>query len=64
MKANELREKSVEELQAHLIELAKESFALRMQKSSGDLAQTHGIKQLRREVARTKTLINEKGVKS
>ncbi len=62
MKANELRKKSVEELQTHLIDLAKESFALRMKKASGELAQTHGIKQVRREIARTKTLLAEKGV--
>lgn len=63
MKANELREKSAEDLQAHLVELAKESFALRMKKASGELAQTHVIRENRREVARTKSLIKEKGVK-
>jgi large subunit ribosomal protein L29 len=55
MKATELREKSVEELN-----LLREQFNLRMQAASGQLQQTHLLKQVRRDVARVKTLLTEK----
>ncbi len=60
MKASELREKSVEELNAELLELLREQFNLRMQQSTGQLAQTHTLKQVRRNIARVKTILNEK----
>ena len=56
MKAKELREKSVEEL----LNLLREQFNLRMQAASGQLQQSHLLKQVRRDVARVKTLLNEK----
>lgn len=60
MNATELREKSVEELQAHLQELCKDRFNLRMQKSTGQLGQVHLFGNNRKEIARVKTLITEK----
>ena len=60
MKATELREKSVDELQQELLGLLKEQFNLRMQKSTGQLAQTHLLGQVRRDIARVKTVLNEK----
>ena len=60
MKASELREKSVEELAQTLIELAKEQFTRRMQQSTGQLNQTHLLKTVKREIARVKTVLNEK----
>lgn len=60
MKASELREKSVEDLNKQLIELLKEQFNLRMQKSTGQLSQTHLTGQVRRDIARVKTLLTEK----
>jgi len=64
MKAQELREKSVEELNTELLNLLREQFNLRMQAASGQLQQTHLLKQVRRNVARVKTLLTEKaGVK-
>ncbi len=60
MKTAELREKSVDELNQELLGLLKDQFSLRMQKSSGQLAQTHLLSQVRRDIARVKTLINEK----
>lgn len=57
MELNELKKKSAEELQAHLLELQKEQFALRMQKATGQLAKTHDIRRVRREIARVNTLI-------
>ncbi|WP_286240366.1 50S ribosomal protein L29 [Neptuniibacter halophilus] len=60
MKATELREKSVDELQQELLGLLKEQFNLRMQKTTGQLAQTHLLGQVRRDIARVKTVLNEK----
>ncbi|EKB5030731.1 50S ribosomal protein L29 [Escherichia coli] len=60
MKAKELREKSVEELNTELLNLLREQFNLRMQAASDQLQQSHLLKQVRRDVARVKTLLNEK----
>jgi large subunit ribosomal protein L29 len=60
MKEQELREKSIEELNTELRNLLREKFNLRMQVSSGHLQQTHLLKQVRRNVARVKTLLTEK----
>ena len=60
MNAVEMREKSVDELQVSLLDLLKEQFNLRMQKSSGQLGQSHLLGQARRDIARVKTIINEK----
>jgi large subunit ribosomal protein L29 len=60
MKASELRDKSVEELQTQLQELYKDQFNNRMQKSTGQLGQTHLLREVRRDIARVKTLLNEK----
>ncbi|HFT3654375.1 TPA: 50S ribosomal protein L29 [Klebsiella pneumoniae] len=60
MKAKELREKSVEELNAELLNLLREQFNLRMQAASSQLQQTHLLKQVRRDVARVKTLLTQK----
>ncbi|MBP0049327.1 MULTISPECIES: 50S ribosomal protein L29 [Marinobacterium] len=62
MKATELRDKSVEELQQALLGLLKDQFNLRMQKATGQLAQTHLLGQVRRDIARVKTVLNEKQV--
>ncbi|MCM2973648.1 MULTISPECIES: 50S ribosomal protein L29 [Larsenimonas] len=60
MKAQELREKSVEALKDQLLELLREQFNLRMQKNTGQLTQVHLLKQVRRDIARVKTTLNEK----
>ncbi|OMH28441.1 50S ribosomal protein L29 [Motiliproteus sp. MSK22-1] len=60
MSTVELREKSVDELDQELLDLLKEQFNLRMQKSSGQLAQSHLLGQVRRNIARVKTVLNEK----
>ena len=60
MKASELREKSVEELSAELIENRKEQFGLRMQQATNQLARPSDMKRVRREIARIKTIIAEK----
>jgi len=63
MKANELKDKSVEELNNELKGLLREQFNLRMQKGIGQLSQPHRVKQVRREVARVKTILNQKAEK-
>lgn len=60
MKANELREKSVAELNEQLNSLYKDRFAIRMQKSTGQLGQSHLIEINRKDIARIKTIITEK----
>ena len=60
MKANELREKSVEELNTQMMSLLKEQFNLRMRKSTGQLNQGHLLRNVRRDIARVKTVLNQK----
>ena len=60
MKASELKDKSVEELNAELLNLLREQFNLRMQLSTGQLEKPHSIKQVRRDIARVKTVLNQK----
>jgi large subunit ribosomal protein L29 len=60
MKANELREKTVEDLNSELVALLREQFNLRMQNGSGQLSRPHQMKEVRRNIARVKTILNEK----
>ena len=60
MKAAELKEKSVEELNAELLNLLREQFNLRMQHSTGQLEKTDQLKKVRRNIARVKTILTEK----
>jgi large subunit ribosomal protein L29 len=60
MKAQDLREKSVEELNAELLSLLREQFNLRMQSATGQLKATHEMKKVRRSIARVKTILTEK----
>ena len=60
MELKELRQKTPADLQAHLLELHKEQFSLRMQKATGQLAKTHDIRNVRREIARVNMLLTEK----
>ncbi|NKB32968.1 MAG: 50S ribosomal protein L29 [Pseudomonadales bacterium] len=60
MKAEELRDKSVEELQEQLQQLYKDQFNYRMQNSTGQLGQIHLVKEVRKDISRVKTIITEK----
>ena len=60
MKASEMREKSAEDLNKQLLTLREEQFKLRMQKSTGQLGQTHLLQQNQRDIARVKTVLNQK----
>jgi large subunit ribosomal protein L29 len=59
MKASELRVKTPQELNVSLEELLKEQFNLRMQKGTGQLSRPSRVKEVRKEIARIKTVLNE-----
>jgi large subunit ribosomal protein L29 len=60
MNASELRQKSPAELEGALLELRKEQFNLRMQQGTGQLSRPSEMRRVRKEIARIKTLLNEK----
>jgi len=60
MTATEFSDKSVDELKAELLSQLESQFKLRMQKSTGQLNQTHLLKQSRRDIARIKTVLRQK----
>ena len=57
MELKQLKSKSADELKAHLLDLQKEQFSLRMQKATGQLDKTHDVRRVRREIARVNSLI-------
>lgn len=59
MKASELRDKQPGELQEALAELLREQFNLRMQKGAGQLSRPSRVREVRREIARVKTVMSE-----
>lgn len=60
MKASELSQKGIDELNQELHGLLREQFNLRMQKGTGQLSQPHRVKVVRRDIARIKTVLNQK----
>ena len=60
MKASELRGKNEAELKSELLGLLREQFNLRMQRASGQMSQGHLLRNVRRNIARIKTVLNEK----
>lgn len=60
MKANELREKSLSELNKELINLLRIQFSLRMQLATQQLSNTSQLKTIRKNIARVKTVIKQK----
>ena len=60
MKTNELRKLTTEELNKKVTECKEELFSLRMQKATGMLEKTSRIHELRKEVARINTILNER----
>lgn len=54
-----LRQKSIDELKAELLSLLREQFNLRIQKATGQLSRTHSLGQVRHNIARIKTILNE-----
>ena len=64
MRAEELRSKSVDELEQELLELRREQFNLRMQRSTGQLNRPHEYGRVRKDIARVKTVMAELNAKS
>ena len=60
MKVTEMRSKSQVELEQELHDLQKEQFTLRMQQGAGQLARPDQVKKVRKNIARVKTVMNEK----
>ncbi|MGL1921557.1 MAG: 50S ribosomal protein L29 [Hyphomicrobiales bacterium] len=56
MKANELKDKSLDELQDELLGLKKEQFNLRFQKATGQLEKPSRVREVRRDIARVQTV--------
>lgn len=60
MKAEDMRAKTADELKGELDQLGKERFNLRFQKASGQLENTSRVRQVRRDIARIKTILAER----
>ena len=63
MKAAELRAKSADDLQGELTELLRAQFGLRMQKATQQLSNNSQLRKVRRDIARVRTVLAEKGPK-
>ena len=63
MKATELREKTAEQLNEQLLGLLRDQFNLRMQKATGQLGQSHLLSQVKRDIARVKTVLKQQAGK-
>lgn len=59
MKISDLKGKSADELTSELTNLKKEQFNLRFQRASGQLENTARVRQVRRDIARLRTVLNE-----
>jgi len=59
MEAQELRKKSVDELNEELVALRREQFNLRMQQATGEMSHNHEHNRVRKDIARVKTVIGE-----
>ena len=55
--ATDLRAKTADELKSNLLDLKKEAFNLRFQRANGQLENTARVRQVRREIARIKTIL-------
>ena len=60
MNAQDLRQKNEAELREELSGLLREQFNLRMQRGIGQLAHPHELRRVRRDIARVRTVLNEK----
>jgi len=63
MKTNEIRNLTTEEINAKLKELKEELFNLRFQQATGNLGKPHRVNELRKTVARLKTVLRERELK-
>lgn len=63
MKASELKTKSAADLQTELLALSKAQFGLRMQVATQQMTNTSEMRKVRRDIARIKTVLTEKGAR-
>lgn len=61
MKANELKAKSVADLRQEVLSLTKAQFGMRMQVATQQMTNTSELRKVRRDIARLKTVLKEKG---
>lgn len=59
-KATDLRTKTLDELNDQLLQLKKEQFNLRFQRASGQLENTARVREVRRDIARIKTILGQR----
>jgi large subunit ribosomal protein L29 len=59
-KVNELRAKNPVQLQQEVLELLKAQFGLRMQHATQQLSNTNQLRNVRRDIARTRTILSQK----
>ncbi len=64
MKASDVHAKTDDELKTEFDQLGKEAFNLRFQKASGQLENTARVRQVRRDMARIKTVLGERARKA
>ncbi|RMA41320.1 50S ribosomal protein L29 [Rhodophyticola porphyridii] len=64
MNANELRDKTPDQLRDELVQLKKEAFNLRFQQATGALENTARMRKVRRDAARVKTILNQKAAEA
>ena len=62
MKATEVRAKTPDELKAMLLDLRKEQFNLRFQRAMGQTENVARVRQVRRDIARVKTIVRERAL--
>jgi large subunit ribosomal protein L29 len=60
MKASDLKTKTVQQLNHELLELRREQFNLRMQAATGQLQKSDQVARVRKNIARVKTVLNQK----
>ena len=64
MKAKDLKEKTIDELEKSLLEVKKNLFSLKFQKASGQLDNPMTISNLKKDIARINTIIREKEIQA
>lgn len=60
MSAADLRSQTIDQLKEELVKFKKEQFNLRFQAASGQLEKTRRVREVRREIARVRTVMREK----
>jgi large subunit ribosomal protein L29 len=60
MKIDEVRKMTPDQLQDQLLQLKKEQFNLRFQAATGQLEKTHRVNEIRKDIARLKTVLRQR----